>query len=104
MIRAALISTARQYDGEVFADIAPTDSPVIYADEAYDTKANQAWLRARGIRSRILKKEARHIQLTAKDRENNQRTESQSRRNCRARLRNFWSLKNCCRAASSWQM
>src|SRR5471032_2561701 len=45
LIRAAVISTASQYDGEVFADIAPADSAVIYADKAYDTKANQAWLR-----------------------------------------------------------
>ena len=29
-------------------------------------------------------------------------TESRSRRNCRARLRHFWSRKNCCRAASWW--
>jgi len=45
--------------------------PPTYADKAYDTKANQAWLRARGIRSGILKKEAHPIQLTAEDREHN---------------------------------
>jgi IS5 family transposase len=73
LIRAAAISTASQYDGEVFAHIAPADSEVIYADKAYDTKANQAWLRERGIRNGILKKEAHHIQLTARDRKNNQR-------------------------------
>ena len=73
LIRAAVISTASQYDGEVFADIAPADTEVIYADKAYDTKINQAWLRAHGIRNGILKKEAHHIQLTAKDRENNHR-------------------------------
>jgi IS5 family transposase len=72
LIRAALISTASQYDGEVFTHIAPADSAVIYADKAYDTKTNQAWLRARGIRNGILKKEAHHIQLTAEDREHNQ--------------------------------
>jgi IS5 family transposase len=71
LIRAAMISTASQYDGEVFAPIAPTDSEVIYADKACDTKANQAWLRAHGIRNGILKKEAHHIQLTAGDREHN---------------------------------
>jgi IS5 family transposase len=71
LIRSALISTASQYDGEVFAHIAPADTEVIYADKAYDTKANQAWLRARGIRNGIMKKEAHHIQLTAADREQN---------------------------------
>jgi len=72
LIRAAVISTASQYDGEIFAHLAPADSEVIYADKAYDTKANQAWLRAHGIRNGILKKEAHHIQLTAADRKRNQ--------------------------------
>jgi IS5 family transposase len=71
LIRAAVISTASQYDGDVLTEIAPADSEVIYADKAYDTKANQAWLRAHGIRDGILKKEAHHIQLTAEDREQN---------------------------------
>jgi len=64
-----VISTASQYDGDVLTEIAPADSEVVYADKAYDTKANQAWLRAHGIRDGILKKEARHVQLTAEDRE-----------------------------------
>lgn len=72
LIRAARISTASQYDGAVLPALAPADSEVVYADKAYDTKANQAWLRARGIRSGILKKAAQHIQLTAADRERNQ--------------------------------
>jgi len=67
LIRAAVIHTASQYDGEVFAHLAPADSEVIYADKAYDTKANQAWLRRHAIRNGILKKEAHHIQLTAAD-------------------------------------
>jgi IS5 family transposase len=67
----AHVSSDGEHDGEVFAHIAPTDSQVIYADKAYDTKANQAWLRAHGIRNGILKKEAHHIQLTAADREHN---------------------------------
>jgi IS5 family transposase len=71
LIRAAVISTASQYDGEVFMRIAPADTGIIYADKAYDTKINQAWLRAHGIRNGILKKEAHHIQLTVADREKN---------------------------------
>lgn len=73
LIRTAVISTARAYDGEVFARVAPADTEAIYADKAYDTKANQAWLQARGIQNEILKKEAHHIHLTATDRENNHR-------------------------------
>jgi len=72
LIRTAVISTASQYDGEIFARMAPADSAVIYADKAYDTKANRAWLRTRGIRNGILKKEAHHIQLTTQDRAHNQ--------------------------------
>ena len=72
LIRTAVISTASQYDGAVLPQLAPSDTEVIYADKAYDNKANQAWLRARGIRNGILKKEARHIQLTDEDRADNQ--------------------------------
>ena len=71
MIRAAVISTASQYDGELLTELAPADSEVVYADKAYDTKSNQAWLQAHGIRNGILKKEAHHIHLTAADRERN---------------------------------
>lgn len=73
LIRAARISTASQYDGEVLTVIAPADSEVIYADKAYDTKANAAWLRTRGIRNGILKKEAHHIRLTPQDQIDNRK-------------------------------
>jgi len=72
LIRAAVISTASQYDGAVLPQIAPTDTEILYADKAYDTKANQAWLQTHDIRNGILKKEAHHIQLTDEDREQNQ--------------------------------
>lgn len=71
LIRAAVISTASAYDGTVLPQIAPADTEVIYADKAYDTKANQAWLQTHGIQNGILKKEAHHIQLTEEDRKNN---------------------------------
>lgn|SRR5262245_46954712 len=73
LIQAAVISTAREYEGEFLAQIAPVQTKALYADKAYDSKANRAWLRAHGIRNGILKKEAHHIQLTDKDRENNAR-------------------------------
>ena len=72
LIRAAVISTARTYDGNLLTRIAPADAEVVYADKAYDTKANQQWLRARGIRSGILKKGGRHIRLTAAEQTDNQ--------------------------------
>jgi transposase, IS5 family len=71
LIRTALISTAKVQDCHVFETVAPVDSQRIYADKIYDTKANQAWLRARNIQSGIQKKGARHIKLTEQDRQNN---------------------------------
>lgn len=73
LIRAAVISTAKVQDAHVFECIAPEDTQNIYGDKAYDTKANQAWLRQRGIASGIQKKGAHHIKLTARDQRNNER-------------------------------
>jgi IS5 family transposase len=71
LIRAAVISTAKVQDAHVFAQTAPADTAEIYADKAYDTKANQAWLRQRGIQSGIAKKGAHHIKLSEHDQQNN---------------------------------
>ena len=71
LIRAAVISTAKVQDAQVFERIAPPDTEKIYADKAYDTKAKQAWLRERGMVSGIQKKGAHHIKLNEQDREQN---------------------------------
>jgi IS5 family transposase len=73
LIRTAVISTAKVQDAHLFERVAPSDTEKIYADKAYDTKANQAWLRQRGIKSGIEKKGAHHIKLTETDRRNNRR-------------------------------
>jgi len=73
LIRAAVISTAHTQEAHVFDQVAPPDTKIIYADKAYDTKANLAWLRQRGIRSGILKKGANHIKLNGQDFEHNRR-------------------------------
>jgi IS5 family transposase len=73
LIRAAVISTAKVQDAHVFERIAPEDTQIIYGDKAYDTLANQAWLRERGIRNGIEKKGAYHIKLTTADRQRNGR-------------------------------
>jgi len=72
LIRTAIISTAKVQEAHVFTRIVPPDAKTIYADKAYDTKANQAWLRQQGIVSAIQKKGANHIKLTEEDRRNNQ--------------------------------
>jgi IS5 family transposase len=79
LIRAAVLSTAKTYDGEVLPQITPADTRAVYADKAYDSKANRAWLRAQGITNGILKKEAHHIHLTPRDEAANRR-KSQVRR------------------------
>jgi IS5 family transposase len=71
LIRTALISTASAQEAHFLEQIAPTDTEEIYGDKAYDTKANKAWLRKQGIRSRLMKKGAHHIKLSAWDQRNN---------------------------------
>ena len=73
LIRAAVLSTAKTYDGEVLPQITPADTRAVYADKAYDSNANRAWLQAHGITNGILKKEAHHIHLTPRDEANNRR-------------------------------
>lgn len=73
LIRAAVLTTAKIYDGELLPQITPTDTHAVYADKAYDSKANRAWLRTHGIANGILKKEAHHIQLTPRDEAANRR-------------------------------
>jgi transposase, IS5 family len=72
LIQSVLISTAKVYDGLVFEQIVPPDSQSVYADKAYDTKANQTWLVERGIQSGILKRPAHHIKLSAGEVQENQ--------------------------------
>jgi IS5 family transposase len=67
LIRNAVISTGGMQEAHMFERVAPQDAKEIYADKAYDTKANQAWLKERSIRSCIHKKGAHHIKLSHKD-------------------------------------
>lgn len=73
LIRTAIISTAKVQEAHLLERVAPADTNAIFADKAYDTKANRAWLRRCGIRSGILKKGAHHIKLTEQDRRRNRR-------------------------------
>jgi IS5 family transposase len=73
LIRRALLSTAKAPDDRFLQALAPADSKAVYADKAYDTLLNQAWLRARGIRSGIQKKGGYHIKLSPADHAANQR-------------------------------
>lgn len=73
LIRRAIISPANANDADWLECVAPLDSVSLYADKAYDTKANDAWLRTRGIENQIIKKGAHHIKLTEHDQQDNRR-------------------------------
>jgi IS5 family transposase len=73
LIRTALITSANMNDGEFLEQVTPSQAGSLYADKAYDTKANQAWLQAKKIESQIIKKGAHHIKLSVHDQQENDR-------------------------------
>ncbi|HSY28735.1 MAG TPA: IS5 family transposase [Burkholderiaceae bacterium] len=73
LIRIAVISPANANDADWLERVAPPDATSLYADKAYDTKANDAWLQAQGIENQIIKKGAHHIKLTEQDQQDNRR-------------------------------
>jgi len=73
LIRRALISTAAKQEAHMFEQLVPEETRELYADKAYDTLANKAWLAERGIKNGILKKGSLHVKLSRRDIENNQK-------------------------------
>lgn len=73
LIRTAIVTAANTNDADLLERVTPIDAGSLYADKAYDTKANAAWLREHGIANQIAKKGAHHIKLTEADRMENQR-------------------------------
>jgi len=73
LIRRALITTAAKQEAHLLQSVAPQDAPQLYADKAYDTLANAAWLRERGIESGILKKGGCHIKLSRREIQKNKK-------------------------------
>lgn len=71
LIRTAVISAANANDADWLEQVVPPEAGSLYADKAYDTKANHAWLRAQGIQNQIAKKGAHHIKLTEQDQQEN---------------------------------
>ena len=67
LISAAKMTSANVADCQVFADLIDPQTRAAYADKAYDSKANKAWLAEQGIANGILKKGAHHIKLTPED-------------------------------------
>ncbi len=72
-IKRAKATPANVDDSRVFSELIPEKTRAVYADKAYDSGANKACLRERGIANGILKRAAHHIKLTAKDKWRNHR-------------------------------
>lgn len=73
LISRAKATPANIDDSQVFEELIDPDTRAAYADKAYDSKANKAWLAAHGIANGILKKGAHHIKLTTEDHVRNAR-------------------------------
>jgi IS5 family transposase len=73
LICRAKMTPANVDDSQVFEELIDPKTRAAYADKAYDSKANKAWLAEQGIANGILKKGAHHIKLTADDLERNAR-------------------------------
>jgi IS5 family transposase len=67
------ITGADVYDSQVFSELITAPTRAVYADKAYDSKENKAWLASHGMANGILKKAAHHIKLTPEDHERNAR-------------------------------
>lgn len=67
LIHRVLLTTANACEGHVLPQLTPTETTAVYADKAYDTKANKAWLKKHGLVNGILKKAARWIELKDDD-------------------------------------
>lgn len=73
LICRAKLTPANVDDSQVFTELIDPKTRATYADKAYDSKANKAWLAAHRIANGILKKGATHIKLTEADHAKNAR-------------------------------
>lgn len=73
LIRVAVITSANASVADLLKHVGPTDADSLYADKAYDTKPNRAWVRQRSVESQISKKGAHPIKLTEQDLAENRR-------------------------------
>jgi len=79
LICRAKVTPANVDDSQVFGELLDPQTRAAYADKAYDSKANKAWLARHCIANGILKKGARHIKLTDEDRRRNKRKSARRR-------------------------
>jgi IS5 family transposase len=79
LICRALATGAAVHDGKLLPELVDPSTRAVYADKAYDSKDNLAWMAQNKVANGILKKGAHHIKLTAHDKARNRR---KSRKRC----------------------
>jgi IS5 family transposase len=75
-IRKAVLTGATTHDGHMLEAVLPDDQRMVFADKAYESKKNSAFLRARGIENKIMNKASRRIKLGEKERKRNRKISS----------------------------
>ena len=60
LIRRARLTTARVYESEVADSLVSGDEAAVYADRAYESKRRRQWLKAQGIKDRIVHRSHKH--------------------------------------------
>jgi transposase, IS5 family len=60
LIRRAIMTPANVHDTVIADDLVIGDEAAVYADKAYSTHARRTWLKARGIKDRIMHRANKH--------------------------------------------
>jgi IS5 family transposase len=63
LIRKAALTRAKAHEGHVLKDVLPPDQEWVYADKAYESKANSKLLKDLGIKNGIMNKASRRVKL-----------------------------------------
>lgn len=64
LIRSRILTTANTYESLVADDLVCGDEQAVYADKAYEKRARRDWLKAQGIKDRIMHRRNKHHDLT----------------------------------------
>jgi IS5 family transposase len=60
LIRRAILTPAKTFESEVADDLICGDETAVYGDRAYEHKERRAWLKADGIKDRIMHRSHKH--------------------------------------------
>lgn len=63
IIRKAILTKAKAHEGHVLKDVLPLDQEWVYADKAYESKANSKLLKEKGFKNGIMNKASLRVKL-----------------------------------------